>query len=88
MSPGKQLLMEGFPAPPDYLAQVQRLHVGARYTLIIYEQDLVDGSNEAAVIENLLFHAFECNGLEIKLLFSEQKEFMRRYPVEADYAAS
>lgn len=65
--------MDGFPEPLAYVDQVRRLHLGARYSIMFYEQDLLVGSNEAAHVEDMRYDGFEAHGSELTLLFSEHK---------------
>lgn len=70
MSPGRQLLMDGFPPPRDYMTGVRRLSVGQRLSVVIYDMDDMTGS-EIAEIENLLYCGFDAHDSELTLHFSE-----------------
>lgn len=70
MSPGWQLLMDGFPPPRKYMDGVKRLCVGQRLAIVIYDMDDMTGS-ELAEIENLLYCGFDSHDSELSLHFSE-----------------
>lgn len=53
---------------------VRRLHTGARYLVLFYEQDLLAGNMESEM-ENMRFDGFQAHGSELTLHFSEVLQF-------------
>lgn len=75
--------MDGFPAPKEYMNCVRRLHIGARYVITFYEQDLLDGMVESEM-ENMRFDGFRAYGSELTLHFTETDEITEDRDVTTD----
>lgn len=72
MSPGRQLLLDGFPPPKAWMLEgLARLVSGKMYQIMFYSQDNL-GDSESAYMDKMYFSGFTImRGTEIWLLFSE-----------------